>query len=186
MNMESLDGAILIRISYTVRCTIPCDAKPSLLTGIRSIVIMEWLLVLLMCVMVYYLWIQRFDPVLPATSNDWFVVVKSNGVNSASFTFYPVLAFSVCNGVCRPTTTRPYVTDPLFNRRNALIGNISIDKPEEYGAWFRHGIEYDRFGSPYGTHLVTLVQSYRAANFRISTVNPPPEYLSFLPAHDVI
>jgi hypothetical protein len=147
-------------------------------------VIMEWLLVLLMCIVVYYLWDLRSDPVLPATSNDWFVVANSNGVNAVTFYFYPVLAFSVCAGVCRPLTTSPYVTNPLFDRPNALIGDITLDKPEEYGAWFRHGIEYNRFGRPYGTHIASLVNSYRAASFRINPVNLPPEYLPHFLAHD--
>ena len=115
----------------------------------------------------------------PASNTDWFLVVDSDATSKkVSIIFYPVLAFDVSRGHCKPITSRPDVTTPLWETGHAADYDLVVSKSERYGRWFRHGYRYNTFGELCwsGLHLWTMLRVYRDAGFYVIALNIPPEY----------
>lgn len=139
----------------------------------------EVLLVLLLFILLAQLIRSQRQNTYPATSLDWFIEVQSDATTKkVTLTFYPVLAFKIKDGRCYPITSRPEVTDKLFEAGHAAGGDQATQTSETYGRWFRHGFRYNNFGDLCwsGLHFWVMTKAYGAANFQVIAINTPPEY----------
>ena len=144
---------------------------------------LEFLIAALTAAIVLFLWQSReASKLFAASPDDWFVHITSNATaKQVLFTFYPVVAFKIHSGYCEPITSRPQVTAPLWRVGHAADAALVTSVSEEYGRWFRHGFQYDNFGSLCwsGLNLRPMIRLYREAGFRVAALNAPPSYVQY-------
>lgn len=144
-----------------------------------TITIAELMLAVLIAVVAYFWNTRKKTLILPASTNDWFIIVDTNvNARKVTISFFPILAFKLKKGFCVPITSRPDETDPLLSATHVASAELATKTSEKYGRWFRHGIRYDVFGSPCwsGLHFPVLLSIFHAAQFGLIAIDPPPEY----------